>query len=663
MAITVIQRPDRFAPVYGDATPTKYKFTSNLSPAVGEFSKVINIIRAPNTFETDTLGWRPDKAVVNTLEPIEGIEEGCFVDIKTTDEQLYSGIFRVLKLLPSNNSTFQIDTTFIGDDSSGFAAKFFKDYSIIVRVFVNGTLRIEKTKARNFDNEFVFDLARDLQPFVGSDLEELDSIGQPTALNTAVPFYIEYTDGWTRRNSAGFDVFQENTFIDDSLNTFNAVNAVTDQLELIDNVLVNPTGDLDDFETTASTTDARFLTNQPDTVRIGPDQHYQLAHLVSPADNQFPDADSGTMEANITGLSAGAAGTNLVQSNDIAFQGNFSARVEVQDPGIVVLPTTLITSTAFALPEGDYTVRCRLAFLSLPAFSPVGDNFIQLDTNTGFTGGVTVVNNWDLATDINPSTWYTLESTFSVPGGGEVGSLALDIQIFGFPAFAGAEFYVDNWEIFPTEVDLVRRVETFDSAGASLATDDVAFSASSDRGVTHLIGTSNLGGLITPSVASYTVQILNDSLAAVSELKTFELDETCTRTAFEIEWVNTKGGLDSWIFKGNTENTLEVTENRYKRVLSDEPSFDERQITTNYLVATDFFTANTNYITREQANWIRELLISPEAYIVVLDKDDVRRRIPIHITKESFAITNSIDRTYNLSFSWQVAREFTTQRN
>lgn len=205
--------------------------------------------------------------------------------------------------------------------------------------------------------------------------------------------------------------------------------------------------------------------------------------------------------------------------------------------------------------------------------------------------------------------------------------------------------------------DLTRRVVTYDSTGAVIATTDTVLIVSSDSEVVNVsCGTANLGAIITASTVKYDVKMVYGT-SVISETLTFNINSDCSRIERRIEFVNKLGGLDAFTCKGKESKDMDITKKIFKRALNSSRSIPERSVTTVSVDSKEVYALNSGIVSKEERDWLIEMIESPECYMVI---DSYR--IPIQIT-DKFGIEKLAEDSYNIQFEYEFAFDRITQRN
>lgn len=214
-------------------------------------------------------------------------------------------------------------------------------------------------------------------------------------------------------------------------------------------------------------------------------------------------------------------------------------------------------------------------------------------------------------------------------------------------------------------------IKTFDSAGTLLGT----WRAQNLSPVTYqtkmmlvATGTFNLNqitsGLVTgvqpiiiPTVASYTLQILDPTFVAVTPLLNFEIQEQCEyplqRLMFENKW----GAFDGFTFDLVSKESQKITRKKYKfnpTIIDGGGNLDynhANRTNVDYLIkSTKQISLNADWITEAENDWLLELVESPEIYLQgVTSKGDQTLYSVESIQANSYAMkTKKVDGLFNI---------------
>lgn len=184
------------------------------------------------------------------------------------------------------------------------------------------------------------------------------------------------------------------------------------------------------------------------------------------------------------------------------------------------------------------------------------------------------------------------------------------------------------------------RIKTYDSSGNLLKSSEFdnaekANTTDAQRFLSMLVGPGNINSwtvasgsaqpLIADNVYKYEVSLETSADALVSEVKTFIIDRSCTRsgTYNRLYWLNPLGRFDAFNFTQMGEDSIEVEQSRYSRVLGVktastltytksqvESSVFHSEIKQNYKLRSGFIDSETSL-------WLKELIASPRVYMII----------------------------------------------
>lgn len=648
--ITVVSRPDLFSAVYKDVT---YQFTSDKSPATGDFVAQINTISQATVFD---FGLIPETTKVQTLTAIEDLTEGGFVEISGTINGRYQGVFRVVGIKTGDPTSFTIDTEFVGDDFNGDAKNFFKDYSIVANVFTDGGFSFQTRAQHDSDGVFSIRLADNIKNLLGSDVLQPETTAILDAINTCKPYYIEYTEEFVVRNANGIDKIVQQDIISDQQFTNIAVNATAPKAFIKNHQIISTAGNLDKYVIDGIQT-AQFLSNQPLTKIIGSDEDYQLTTMFRQSVNLFPDGDNGTMETDVTGMIVGANSSEVVQSDLFPFSGLQSARVQCSGSAFFALTDILRHSTAVTLDANTtYIVTMRVSTVNVKPQLP-----IELFVGTLLGSGVpTVVSKFE-GIDFTNKAYIDVVTSFTIGGVAALDTFVLFLSTIPGQDLSNESFYVDEIIVSKVGIEYDRRARFFDNTGGLLGTDLDTMVINSDKCVNMPVGTSNL--TLPVNTVQYIVDVF-DGASAVTEEIVFNVNPDCRNTEQRFVFLNLRSGADAFTFIGMEEEGVEVRQETYKRLLGTNPSVEDGQVITTFTEANDIFTVNSGLITKDTSQWLKELIHSPEIYVILDNLESGgKEKMLISVRQGSFAISNSVDNLFNVTFSYRFSVDKPVQTN
>lgn len=133
---------------------------------------------------------------------------------------------------------------------------------------------------------------------------------------------------------------------------------------------------------------------------------------------------------------------------------------------------------------------------------------------------------------------------------------------------------------------------------------------------------------IDSSVYFYGISLFNSSDEQISETKEFQIDRRCTiYPRHRIWWKNLKGKFDSYTFNLRSMRGMTVTKNTFQKLLDVDYSLGDRGETVIDVNAIERFTFNSNWLTESEDQWIKQLLLTSEAYVQYDDSKRERRNL------------------------------------
>lgn len=156
-------------------------------------------------------------------------------------------------------------------------------------------------------------------------------------------------------------------------------------------------------------------------------------------------------------------------------------------------------------------------------------------------------------------------------------------------------------------------------------------------------------------VVQYEVWVSDTENSRLSEIRTYRLDRSYHRHVRYLLFANSLGGFDTLTCIGRATETFKVTQLISER-------YDDYQLDASYAerVMNDTtgereLSINTGPITRAQADYLTELMLAEEIYLVA-DRD----YLPLLRTSESTAVLVDDERLVSRTFSFRYANK---QRN
>jgi hypothetical protein len=210
--------------------------------------------------------------------------------------------------------------------------------------------------------------------------------------------------------------------------------------------------------------------------------------------------------------------------------------------------------------------------------------------------------------------------------------------------------------------------KTYNSSGTLLNTYNLAstgYTTNNDnnRFLRFGCGTSqmitNFGGSALTNVSYYTVQIQKSDNSALSEIKTFYIDEACRYTPMRLVFLNKLGGFDAFNFKLNTKYSTEIDRFEYKKSQGSfsgttfSYSKSDRSAQTTLVRSSEMVRLTSDWLSESENSWLKELVTSPIVYY-----DNGSTLIPIQIQETKYEEkkkVNRADKIFLLEISYKYS--------
>lgn len=196
--------------------------------------------------------------------------------------------------------------------------------------------------------------------------------------------------------------------------------------------------------------------------------------------------------------------------------------------------------------------------------------------------------------------------------------------------------------------------------GSNVASVDVAFSPSGSASISVPSGTlgrvpigSNIPGGIPVGTTSYTCTPKNSGGNQVGKAYTIQIDTRCSKyPTTDLYFLNRLGGVDTMRFDMLKRTNFDIERKTYK---ANPFTLDNVAVSYTYDTAahsnSDFFTQanerltlNSNLITEAEAEWLKELLMSPRVWMY----DGTLKAVNIQ-TSQYEQKTHLVDKVFNLT--------------
>ena len=185
-------------------------------------------------------------------------------------------------------------------------------------------------------------------------------------------------------------------------------------------------------------------------------------------------------------------------------------------------------------------------------------------------------------------------------------------------------------------------------------------------GLQNLLDGSYINSGDVANTDHYTVELVyinHSTLTLVSKMtQTYQVYTECSpnpevRLAFQ----NRQGGFDYFNFDWKSINTLTVAKTEFRKVLDWNYNVGDRQDTVLATSAQDSFTISSKFISDKESVWLKELITSPEVYL--LDEENLIY-IPIIITTTDYTVKNKLnDKLYCISVQFKFSYDINLQNS
>jgi hypothetical protein len=178
------------------------------------------------------------------------------------------------------------------------------------------------------------------------------------------------------------------------------------------------------------------------------------------------------------------------------------------------------------------------------------------------------------------------------------------------------------------------------------------------------VGPNNLKniGIMVAGYNYYKVSLGTASSRYCYGSAVYNIVDNCSPwTNIRIAFLNKLGGFDYMNFNYKSKNTIQTEKTMFKRQLSPGYSVGQREDTVLSTKSYDLWTASTEWITEAEGTWLKELIQSPEAYIV---DDTNNTTIPIIVSDTSYEVKSQLlEKLFCFTLNYKMAFQTSTQGN
>lgn len=159
-----------------------------------------------------------------------------------------------------------------------------------------------------------------------------------------------------------------------------------------------------------------------------------------------------------------------------------------------------------------------------------------------------------------------------------------------------------------------------------------------------------LAGYDDETIDYYRIWLENSTGDRISEIRTYQIDYVHHNNIQQLLFRNSPGGYDTLRTTGEVENGLDYERTTLANVLG--PAFTEKDhaIGAGVITETQSYKANTGFISREDASWIRDFLLSEQVYLL-----NAGKLIPVLITTTGARQSRTDEDLFAIDFEYQRA--------
>lgn len=209
---------------------------------------------------------------------------------------------------------------------------------------------------------------------------------------------------------------------------------------------------------------------------------------------------------------------------------------------------------------------------------------------------------------------------------------------------------------YDASIGYQRTIKGFDATGTPVSSLSIAFTPAADTVWFMPVGTRDiLPALIPANVVQYTVYISdsNDSDNAISETIIFNIDDNCKQSKTRFVWLNPRGGYDAYNFYAPRKLNSSVSKGSFTKSAVHPTVVGDREDSIINVNAKDSITTRTAKVSGEDAEWLQELLESPEVFIELDSGNALHdKRVPVTIINKTRAISDSYNALHTISLRY-----------
>jgi hypothetical protein len=219
---------------------------------------------------------------------------------------------------------------------------------------------------------------------------------------------------------------------------------------------------------------------------------------------------------------------------------------------------------------------------------------------------------------------------------------------------SGDRLYLNMFAHPSTDISFLS-IKRYTSAGVLIGettVSGISVGRFAKAGIGHKNITEIYGSTFLDTTSYYTVQAINDSVVATSKLLRVDIDTTCSKyEVVRLQFLNSLGGFDGFNFSKVSKNNIDVQRTGYKKnvgsVVSDVWTVSKME-NPDQVLSTKIMervTLNSDWISEDQAVWLKELISSP----VVFQEID-NEFIGVRVLTSSYEVKKSVnEKLFNLT--------------
>ncbi len=234
------------------------------------------------------------------------------------------------------------------------------------------------------------------------------------------------------------------------------------------------------------------------------------------------------------------------------------------------------------------------------------------------------------------------------------------------------------------------KIDTFDSSGSAISSAKISFNSPllttggrikrlpvSNANISLISGGSFISGnsliLNDDDIAYYDVYLLKlgagVALQASEKQRFIVKEQKCKYTPHSFYFKNRFGVFESFVFQLNSTEKVDVSRKYYSKnnpISQLTYTIADRTKTTISTRVSRTYTAQSDWITEDEASWLEELFTSPVVYWNTGDEDDAQhnRLVPVNIINNSYdVLTRNNKKLINISINYELTVLEDTQRS